>query len=111
MKCPSCKTKIGSEHYKNDPWAKVDKNGEGYFSCPSCDKNLVHRWVFGPSFWLFIIVAAPLLGALAFGVALSISTALGLGESASEFVTFACYAVVAAMLWLYAVRPVEVTTD
>lgn len=111
MKCPSCKTKVSAADYRNDPWAKVDNNGDGYYLCPSCGKSLVHRWAFGLSFLLFIMVVGALFEALAFGVALFINSTLGLGESASEFVRFACYALVIAAVCLYLIQPVEVTTE
>lgn len=111
MKCPSCKTKVGTADYRNDPWAKVDKHGDGYYLCPACGKSLVHRWVVGPSLLLFIIVAGPLFAAMAFGVASLINSTLGLGETASEFVRFACYTIVIGGMCLYLVQPVEVATE
>ncbi len=111
MKCPSCKTKVGTADYRNDPWAKVDKHGDGYYLCSSCGRSLVHRRVIGPSFLLLIIVAGALSEALAFGVASLINSTLGLGDSASEFVRFACYTIVIGGMCLYYVQPVEVTTE
>jgi hypothetical protein len=58
VKCPSCKTKIGSKDYKNDPCAPLED------------------W---PAILVFIIVAGALSEALAFGVALFINAFLDLG--------------------------------
>ena len=111
MKCPSCKTKIGSTDYKDDPWAKVDKNGEGYYLCPSCGKSLVHRWVIGPSFIIFLIAAGVLSEALAFVLAMLVNTVLALPETASDFVTYLSYAMVFGAVCLHLVQPVEVTAE
>ena len=111
MKCPSCKTKLGSADYRNDPWAKIDKNGEGYYLCPSCEKALVHRWTIGPSILLFVFVAVPISEALVFLATVTITSILGFGEPESEFVRFGCYALVVTAVCLYSIQPVEVSTD
>lgn len=111
MKCPLCETKIESEHYKNDRWARVDKNGEGFYLCPGCNKSLVHRYVISPSFLLFLIAAGALSAALPFVVASFLNDVLGFGEAASDFLGIACYALLIGALCLYIFRPVEVETE
>jgi predicted RNA-binding Zn-ribbon protein involved in translation (DUF1610 family) len=112
VKCPSCKSKISSSNYKNDPWSKVDKHGEGFYVCPSCGKQLIHRWAFGPSFFLFTLVAAAIGGVVAEVLASAIIGLIGMftsaGESMSEGVTFFSYALVAGAICLYVVQPIEV---
>ena len=112
VKCPSCKAKIQASDYKNDPWSKVDKHGEGFYVCPSCGKNLVHRWTIGPSFVLLLIVVGPIVyllsEILAFAALWLIGTISDPGESTSEAVTFLSYALVAGVTCLYIIQPVEV---
>ena len=112
MKCPSCKTRIRSSDYQNDPWSKVDKHGEGFYACPTCGKNLVYRWAIGPSFFVSTIVfgtiAVLFSEILAFAMLWLVGMFAEPGESVSEIVTFFSYVLVAGFVCLYVVQLVEV---
>ncbi len=111
MKCPSCRTKIGSEDYKNDPWSDAAKTGRGFYLCPGCGKRLVRRFSISPLAILPLFLAGVLAGTLIYATAFLLNSALGLGEAASFFLGVAGVGWLIVVLWLYPFQPVDITTE
>ena len=110
MKCPSCKASVSHSDFRNDPWSKFDKYGDGYYCCPSCGEKLVHR--FRHPYLLGTYVLGPLLAIAAWAAAeftalvgrSLISAIVTLEATGEEVVTFVSYVLVLGIFVTYTTR-------
>lgn len=110
MKCPSCKAPVSHSDFKNDPWSKVDKYGDGYYCCPSCGDKLVYR--FRDPYMQGRYFIGPLIAVSAWAVAELIALVgcsliggfVTLGASGPEAVKFISYALVIGAIVTYMTR-------
>ena len=108
MKCPSCKTKIGSEDFKKESWSAGNKTGQGFYLCRFCDRRFVHRYTTSPLTILPLFLAGILSVTSPAWVSYLLNSQFGLGEAASLFIGVASTGSLVGGLWFYSFQPVEV---
>ncbi len=109
VKCPSCRAKVGSEDFMNDPWSADNKTGRGFYLCLFCDKRFVRRYMVSPLTILPLFLAGILSVISPVWMAYLLNSQLGIGQATSFFIGVACTAFLVGGLWLYSFQPVEVT--